>query len=95
MSEKIIINVKINVSLIDRAKLFKGANGTYLDISLIETPNGKFGNDFMVVQDTTKDERLSGKKGAILGNAKYFKRKTREQQLSGEAPDLGGGTPPF
>lgn len=64
-----VITGKIDVTKIDKNKLFKGAKGTYLDIVLIPTPDGKYG-DFMVVQSVTKEERESGVKGAILGNAK-------------------------
>ena len=60
---------KIDVLKIDKAKLFKGAKGTYLDIAIIETPNGKYG-DYMIVQSVSKEEREAGIKGAILGNAK-------------------------
>lgn len=73
-----MITAKINVSAIDKAKLFKGAKGTYLDIVLIDTPNGQYG-DYMIVQGSTKEEREAGKKGAILGNAKIL-------QSRGEAP---------
>lgn len=64
-----IITAKINVTAIDKAKLFNGEKGTYLDIVLIPTPEGKYG-DYMVVQSVTKEEREAGIKGAILGNAK-------------------------
>lgn len=66
-----MITAKINVSSIDKTKLFKGNKGVYLDICLIETPNSEYG-DFMVVQSSTKEERDAGKRGAILGNAKVF-----------------------
>lgn len=66
-----VITAKINVSAIDKEKLFTGAKGTYLDIVLIPTPGGKFG-DYMVTQSISKEERDAGKKGAILGNAKIM-----------------------
>lgn len=62
--------LKINCNLIDKARLFKGAKGLYLDLVMRETPNGQYDQTHMVCQSVTKEERLAGKKGAILGNAK-------------------------
>jgi hypothetical protein len=64
------ITAKLDVLKIDKTKLFKGEKGTYLDIVLIESPNSAYGDDYMVVQSVTKEEREAGVKGAILGNAK-------------------------
>ena len=61
---------KIDVKKIVKSKLYNGEKGTYLDIVLIETPNNQYGNDFMIVQSTDKDEE-----SIILGNAKYFKKR--------------------
>jgi len=69
-----IIKVKIDVTKIDKERLFVGKNGAkYLDCTLLgrDEPD-QYGNDFMVVQDVTKEERLAGVKGAILGNAKHM-----------------------
>ena len=68
-----MIIAKIDVAKIDKARLFPGKNGAkYLDIILRETPGDKYGNDYMVVQSVTKEERQAGVKGAILGNAKTY-----------------------
>ena len=64
-----MITAKLDVTKIEKARLFKGEKGTYLDIILIETPNGQYG-DYMVVQAVTKEERLANVRGPILGNAK-------------------------
>lgn len=68
-----VINCKIDVSKITKAKLFKGEKGLYLNCTLIPTPNSQYG-DFMLVEDTTKEEREAGTKGVILGNGKKFQR---------------------
>lgn len=68
-----MITASINVTKVQKEKLIKGKSGMYLNLVLIETPNGQYG-DFMVVQDTTKEERLQGVKGVILGNAKIFQK---------------------
>lgn len=65
---------KIDVTKIDKAKLFKGAKGTYLDIVLIEKPDD-FGNDGFIAQSVTKEERESGVKGEIIGNWKRVGQK--------------------
>lgn len=70
-----MITAKINCSAIEKARLFKGEKGTYLDIILIDTPNGKYG-DYMIVQAVSKEEREKGIKGAILGNGKTVGKKT-------------------
>ena len=69
-----MIRVKIDVTKIDKTKLFKGAKGTYLYLTLIENRNGpdQYGNDFMVVQDLGKEARERGEKGPILGNGKMI-----------------------
>ncbi len=68
-----MITVKIDVTKVDKARLFEGKNGAkYLDLVLIESQSDRYGNDFMVVQSVTKEERLAGVKGAILGNGKHL-----------------------
>ena len=84
-----IIKVKIDVSKIDKTKLFKGEKGTYLDITLLENKNGidQYGNSFMVVQDVSKEERLAGVKGAILGNGKIFQPQSGGTSLKHTNPN--------
>lgn len=68
-----IIKLKIDVTKIDKALLFKGEKGTYLDCTLLLKDGGEvdnYGNSGMVVQDVSKETREAGGKGAILGNAK-------------------------
>jgi hypothetical protein len=72
-----MIKLKINVSAITKSKLFRGEKGVYLDATLIETPNSQYG-DYMIVEDVTKEERLSGVKGPILGNAKIIGQQQRQ-----------------
>ena len=67
-----MITVKIDVTKVDKSKLYKGQKGTYLDVVLIETPNDTYGNDYMAVQGVNKLDRQKGIKGAILGNAKIL-----------------------
>ena len=66
-----MILAKIDVTKIDKARLFKGEKGTYLDVVLIETPNGQYG-DYMIKQSVTKEEREARKEMPILGNGKIM-----------------------
>ena len=70
-----MISLKIDVTKIDRDRLYKGQKGTYLNCVLIETPNSEYG-DFMVIEDISFDERQAGKKGTILGNGKIIVKKS-------------------
>jgi hypothetical protein len=69
-----LISLKIDVTKIDKARLYKGQKGTYLDatVYLLDEPD-EYGNSGMITQSVSKDERESGVKGAILGNAKVLK----------------------
>jgi len=70
MADK-IIRLKLDVSKIDKTKLYKGEKGTYLSCTLLlNDATDNYGNNGMIVQETTKEERDSGIKGAILGNCK-------------------------
>jgi len=56
---------------ITQSGLFEGKNGAvYVDLSIWETKDDKFGNDWRINQDLGKDARAAGEKGAILGNGK-------------------------
>jgi len=79
-----MITGKINVKLIDKSKLYVGQKGTYLDIVLIPTPDNQYGDDYMIVQGATKEERDAGQRGAILGNAKTWKDKPAPVDELGE-----------
>ena len=66
-----IVKLKINLSKIDKERLFKGAKGTYLDATaFLEDAEDQYGNHGMISQDVSKEERVAGNKGPILGNVK-------------------------
>jgi hypothetical protein len=81
--------------MIAKDKMFNAESGAvYLDVLLIPTPENQYGNDYMIVQSLSKEDRDAGIKGAILGNAKYLKQKQTEQPA--KQPDLptnGDGLP--
>ena len=79
MSE--IISVRINVSRIEKARLYAGKNGKYLDILLMRKREvDQYGNDYMVVQSVSKEERQQGVKGPILGDAKTLGGQSQPKQ---------------
>ena len=71
---KLGLSLKIDVTKIDKARLFKGEKGTYLDITtFIDTDNpSEYGDHGFIAQSVSKEEREQGVKGNILGNAKVF-----------------------
>lgn len=70
-----MITVRIDVTKIDKSRLFKGERGTYLDVVLIETPAAKYGNDYICKQQISKEERELGVAAPILGNGKTINKK--------------------
>ena len=92
-----IFKLKINLSKVDKAKLFNADSGAiYLDATLLtKDEDDQYGNCGMIVQDVSKADREAGVKGAILGNAKLFKTQgaaVPNGQLATvvAGPDLGG-----
>lgn len=71
---KIGVSVKIDVTKIDKALLYKSEKGAYLNTTVfidVDTPD-KYGNHGMVTQDVSKEAKDAGEKGPILGNVKIF-----------------------
>lgn len=71
---KIALSLKIDVSKIDKQRLFTGQKGTYLDATIFVdlAELDQYGNSGMITQDVSKDEKAQGVKGNILGNGKVF-----------------------
>jgi hypothetical protein len=72
---KLGISVKIDVSKIDKSRLYKGQKGTYLDLTtFINTSElDQYDNNGFISQSMTKEEREGGvEKTPILGNVKVF-----------------------
>lgn len=79
---KIGISVKIDVTKIDKTRLFKGAKGTYLDLTtFIDTDNpGEHGDHGFIAQSVSKEEREQKIQTPILGNCKVFYTGDSQQQ---------------
>lgn len=74
------VRLKIDVSKIDKSKLFAGKKGHYLDATVfLDVDNkGEFGDNGMITQDAPK-----GEQGAILGNATVFWNDGPQSQQQG------------
>ena len=96
------VNLKIDVSKIDKSKLFKGEKGTYLDLTAFINVDeqGQYGDNGMITQ-SWKDQQKG--EGPILGNAKVFWRDDGQQPQQGqpkqqqmpEPDDLDSDSIPF
>ncbi len=91
---KIGINLKINVSNIEKERLFVGEKGKYLNatcfIDLDEAD--QYGYHGMITQNVSKEEREAGARGPILGNVSIFWRDSDSapQPARPEAPSQSG-----
>lgn len=92
-----IITLKIDVTKIEKQRLFKGEKGTYLDVILLPAKDNQYGDDYMVCQRVTKEEREAGKRGAILGNARCMESKGGESNQTPKSNPNSGQDfePPF
>ena len=89
-----MIKVKISTWKIDKAHLYEGKNGKYLNCVLIENKDGQseYGDDGFIVQDVTKDAREAGERGPIIGNYRHLEAKasgkpsTRNNEPEGDDP---------
>ena len=71
---KIGVNLKIDVTKLDKARFFKGSKGTYADLTaFIDTEEtGRYGDNGIITQAQTKEERANKTKLPICGNVKVF-----------------------
>jgi len=80
---KIGVSIKLDVTKIDKSRLFKGAKGTYLDLTgfINIDEEDQYGNHGFISQSTTKEEREAGVQTPILGNTKVFFSDLQVQQF--------------
>lgn len=75
-----MISISIDLRLIDAAKVKhmtrkNGAEASFLNLVLIETPGGQYG-EYMVKQESSAEERAAKTQTPILGNGKNIVRKS-------------------
>lgn len=91
-----VITISIDVTKLEKTRFKRvtkqnGQNAVYADIVLIPRQDDR-GNDYMVVQGVTKEERDQGNRGPILGNGKIMGGKKQETKIP--KPAQGTETPP-
>ena len=80
-----VIQVKIDVTKINKDRLFKGKQGTYLDaVIFVSDKPDQYCNDGMIVQSVSKEEREQGVRGEIIGNIKLSKKKEEPKQQTAQ-----------
>ena len=89
---KIGISIKLDVTKIDKSRIFEGKKGKYLDLTtFIDTEAlDEYGNNGFISQSVSKDERAQGVKTPILGNAKVFYQDGHNQAKSDGYQPQGG-----
>ena len=66
-----IINARIDVSKIDKEKIFVGKKGKYLDLTIsIKDEANEYGQDVSIAVNRSKEEREAGEQVCYLGNGK-------------------------
>jgi hypothetical protein len=73
---KVAVTLKIDVTKIDKARLYRGQKGTYLDATIFLDLGeaDQYGNHGMITQSVSKEDKDAGKRGEILGNGKIVWR---------------------
>ena len=71
---KLGLNLSIDVTKIDKSRIFEGKKGKYLDLTtFIDLGDvDQYGNNGFISQSTTKEERQNNVQTPILGNVKVF-----------------------
>ena len=69
-----IINVKVDVTKLDKSKFFVGKKGTYANITVAENMDGEseYGDTHYVFESQSKEERDAKTPKNYLGNGKEF-----------------------
>ena len=79
---KVGVSIKIDVTKIDKARIFDGQKGKYIDLTTFIDldQQDQYGNNGFVSQSVSKEEREQGVKTPILGNVKVFMKGDGSQQ---------------
>jgi hypothetical protein len=87
------IALKIDVTKIDKSRLYEGKKGVYLDCLLMTNRDGesKYGDDGFIIQSISAEARAAGERGPIVGNWRYLQagaasNATNEQEGGDKVP---------
>ena len=86
------LNVRIDVTKIDKSRLYEGKNGAkYLDLTTFVNTGepDKYGNHGFVTEQQTQEERQNGVRMPILGNTRVFWQSESDRESS-QAQEGGG-----
>ena len=85
---KLGVSIKLDVTKIDKSRIFEGKKGKYIDLTtFIDLENrDEYGNNGFISQSVTKEERQNNVQTPILGNAKVFYRDDQTQPARGGQP---------
>ena len=86
---RIGMEIKIDVTKLDKARFYKGKKGTYATLTaFVDTEKvSEYGDNGTVTQAIDKEERQNGVKLPILGNAKIFYTDAGEKNQNTESVD--------
>ena len=86
-----IINIKVDVTKLDKNKFFKGKKGTYANVTVAENMDGEseYGDTHYVFESQSKEEREAKTPKNYLGNGKefVFNNNNGTQTMTTEAVD--------
>ena len=85
---KIGVNLSIDVTKLDKARFYKGQKGTYANLTaFVDTENkSEYGDNGMITESTSKEEREQGVKGKPVGNVKVFYKDYAEKPPAPDQP---------
>ena len=92
---KLGISIKIDVTKIDKARIFEGKKGKYIDLSTFIDleKEDEYGNHGFISQSVSKQERENGVQTPILGNCKVFYKSGSDDSMpqgEGVRPNVHG-----
>jgi len=88
---KLGLSVKIDVTKIDKSRIFEGKKGKYLDLTTfidLDNPT-EYGDHGFISQSVSKEEREQKVQTPILGNVKVFFKGDGQSSPSPQSPNDG------
>jgi len=84
-----IVNASIDLSKIEKAKVYKGRKGEYLNVTIfVNDEVDQFGNNASIIVSQTKEEREAKTPRVYLGNGKTAHLQNQPKQEETVSNDL-------
>ena len=92
---KIAVSIKIDVTKIDKSRLFKGEKGTYLDLTTFIDLDQKdqYDNNGFISQSVSKEEKENNVQTPLLGNCRVFWKEQGSTPQPSAQPQAGQALP--